>query len=430
MKAQTRARGSERIAKLQAQFPTIPRAIIIKTDMLREGVRYTPEIEEAGGQSLPFFLLWNPVHAENPTAEEERFLMIPWKLELADGSPVKVVLEDKSPYCVRKAGVEQYVLCRDGEEIERIFFEERPQWYMTTTSDGTLLPTVIQLFSCACLFGCQLRYCEYSRTGEQCRYCSLDSTVEDFQKRGFDYSIAAKPAHWAEGLTRALENGSIRHLSLTGGSLLDTHKEALHYSRALSALSAVREQVGSTVLLEVCCTAMDEEDQRLLKDSGLDVLAHHMDTWDERLWPVIVPAKARYIGRDKCLAALERAVEIFGWGNVQSNFVIGVETACPDGISDMEEGVESWRTCFASLLQKGIVPRTTVWQATEGSAYSDRELPPTEYFIRVAYERHLLMKEYQMYGQGLPYPCSRCNCWSCDLDFMRLLDDCRCSQCI
>jgi hypothetical protein len=29
------------------------------------------------------------------------------------------------------------------------------------------------------------------RTDEQCRSCSLDSTVDHFPKRGFEYSVAA-----------------------------------------------------------------------------------------------------------------------------------------------------------------------------------------------------------------------------------------------
>lgn len=420
--------GRERIAALRDQFPHLPRSILLKTDVLREGVRHTPDVEEAGASSLPFFLLWNPVHADNPRADEERMMMVPWKFDLADGTPVKMVLDETSPYTIRRNGG-GYVLCRDGEEVESISFEARPEWYMSTVGDGRLLPTVIQLFSRTCLFGCILRYCEYSRTGEQCRYCSLDSTVEDFQKRGFEYSIGAHPDHWAEGFHRALEYGPIRHVSLTGGSLLDTHKEAVHYSRILQPLRAVRERMGSTACFEACVSTMAEQDQRLLKDAGLDVLAHHMDTWLERLWPEIVPAKARYIGRDNCLAALERAVAIFGPGNVQSNFVIGVETAAPDGVRDLEEGVDAWRTCFRTLLEKGVLPRTTVWQSTAGSAYHGRERPPTEYFIRVGYARYELIKQHRMHGRGLSYPCRRCNCWSCDLDFMRLLDDCRCSQC-
>jgi hypothetical protein len=300
---------------------------------------------------------------------------------------------------------------------------------MTTVGDGTLLPSVIQLFSCSCLFGCILRYCEYSRTDEQCRYCSLDSTVDDFERRGFEYSIAAHPDHWAAGFRRALEHGPVRHLSLTGGSLRDTHKEAVHYSKILSPLKAVREEMGSTACFEACVSTMAEEDQRLLKDSGLNVLAHHMDTWEERLWPEIVPAKYRYIGRDSCLAALERAVGIFGPGNVQSNFVIGVEAASDSGIRDLDEGVERWQECFRTLLQKGVMPRSTVWQSTEGAAYYGRPKPPTEYFVRVGQARYELIKEYRMHGQGLPYPCGRCNCWSCDLDFMRLVDRCQCDQC-
>ena len=41
-------RGRARIDELCERFAELPRSIIVKTDVLREGVRYTPEVEEAG----------------------------------------------------------------------------------------------------------------------------------------------------------------------------------------------------------------------------------------------------------------------------------------------------------------------------------------------------------------------------------------------
>ena len=422
--------GAHSVEILCEQFPAVPRSIVLKTDVLCEGIRYTPDLEEAGQSSIPSFLLWNPKHADNPRAVDRQMLMIPWKFSLDDGTAVKITLENDSPYAIRKTGNGDYVLCHGDDEMAPIHFDKMPQWYLSTTSDGQLLPTVIQLFSPACLLGCILRYCEYARADEQCRFCSLNSTIEDFQKRGFQYSIGANPDHWIEGFRKALAGGPVRHVSLTGGSLLDTHKEAQHYARIFSALSPIRRESAQPVIFEACLSALREEDQVALKDSGVDVVAHHMDMWEERLWPEIVPAKARHIGRDTWLAALERAVDIFGWGHVHSNFVIGLEVTCAkSSVPSLAAGIDSWRRCFDRLLSKGIVPRTTVWQAAEGSAYTGRPRPPAEYYLRVGYERYVLLKGAELHGRAAAYPCYECNCWSCDVDFMRLLGGCRCGQC-
>jgi len=424
------ARGLARIQQLGERFPALPRSILVKTDVLREGVAPTPELEEAGASSLPFFLLWNPAHADNPRARDDQLLMVPWKFDLADGTPVKIVLCGESPYQVRGSAEHGFVLCRDGEEIEAVRFEQRPEWYLSSTSSGRLLPTVIQLFTRTCLFGCILRYCEYSRAHEQCRYCSLDSTVQDFAERGFEYAIAGHPDDWAEGFARALAHGAVRHVSLTGGSLLDRHREARHYCKILSRLNAVRASTGSQTHFEACVSAMEESDQKALRDAGLNVLAHHMDVWSEALWPEVLPGKARHVGRSRWLEALARAVEIFGPGNVHSNLVVGAEVAARGGRVDQERALAEWRECFASLLSTGILPRTTVWQSTPGAAYYGRPKAPTEYYVEVAYERYRLLVEYRAHGRGTPYPCWRCNCWSCDLDFVRLLDGCSCPQCL
>ena len=41
-------RGREYISELRGNFTALPDSIIMKPDMLREGVRYTPGLEEAG----------------------------------------------------------------------------------------------------------------------------------------------------------------------------------------------------------------------------------------------------------------------------------------------------------------------------------------------------------------------------------------------
>jgi hypothetical protein len=46
-------RGTERLAALCEAFPAVPRSIVIKADVLREGTRYTPDLEEAGRTTFP-----------------------------------------------------------------------------------------------------------------------------------------------------------------------------------------------------------------------------------------------------------------------------------------------------------------------------------------------------------------------------------------
>jgi hypothetical protein len=51
--------GNAYINELCRRFPDIPRSIVIKSDVLRNGTHFTPLIHELGQQSFPHFLIWN-----------------------------------------------------------------------------------------------------------------------------------------------------------------------------------------------------------------------------------------------------------------------------------------------------------------------------------------------------------------------------------
>src|SRR3972149_4854732 len=54
--------SGERIAELQQQFSAIPRSIVLKADVLTEGVRYTPALTTIGKWALPqihFIFEWD-----------------------------------------------------------------------------------------------------------------------------------------------------------------------------------------------------------------------------------------------------------------------------------------------------------------------------------------------------------------------------------
>ncbi len=192
-------RGQERIAALGEAFPTIPRSIVVKADVLREGLRHTPDLEEAGASSFPHSLIWNPQHAWNPheAAQVGQFITIPWKFDLPDGTPVVVRFSGHSPYEIRKANG-GYALCRDGEPIEDVSFQPKTDWLFKSTSSGTLMASVFLSWTREALLGCALRYCEYAKTGDQCVYCCLDGSLKQYQQHGIEYDLVVKPDAAAE----------------------------------------------------------------------------------------------------------------------------------------------------------------------------------------------------------------------------------------
>lgn len=423
-------RGADRISALAERFPQVPRSILLKCDVLREGIRYTPDLETAGELTFPHSLIWNPRHSWNPRrAGSGSLITIPWKIDLEDGTPILVRPGEQSPYELRRLDG-GFGLWRDGELVAPVSLEERAEWILRNTSTGTLMASVFLSWTRRALLGCALRYCEYSRDEEQCVYCCLDADLRAYREAGISYDLSVKPENAAETYRAALEEvGEIVDVSFTGGSLRDPHREVERYIPLFAALDEVRREMGARSEFSACMTAPPDRDLMLrLRDAGVNRLAPNMDCWEERLWPVIVPGKHRYVGRQTWLDAMVQGREIFGRGWVMTNFVVGPEMVAPGGFASLEEGVASWRRCFKWLLDHEVVPLTSQWQVEVGSPWGEAIPPPTEYFVAVGQAHHELMEASGAYDYQHCYY-ARAMAWSTTGDFRRLVRGCNCRCC-
>jgi len=426
-------KGSRFIDELCQRFPDIPRSIVIKADVLRNGTRFTPVIHELGQQSFPHFLIWNTAHVWNPDLkgiEEGQVITVPWKFDLSDNTPVVIRFDQDSPYELTRREDGHLFLQRDGEAVDEVSVEPATEWLYKNTSSGTLMTSVFMSWSRLGLLACALRYCEYTKTGDQCVYCCLDSTVEEFKDRGFQYTMSIKPEDAAETYRAAQEEvGFIESVSMTGGSLLDTAKEMERYIAIFGALDKVRKEMGKPTWFSGCLTARPDLSLiRELKKAGMDSIAPNMDCWEESLWPEIVPGKHKFVGRDYWIDSLMKSLEVFGKGNVGSVFVVGPEMSATSGFKREEDGIASWTRCFESLLGRDIVPVTSQWQTEVGSPWSDRVPAPTDYFLSVARARHQLMESSGMH-KAQHHHSYRNGAWSTDADFRRLVGRCQCDNC-
>jgi hypothetical protein len=425
--------GQERIEELTEKFPQVPRSIILKNDVLREGTRYTDELREAGAYACPHFLVWNPEHPWNPMMSGKEgceIISIPWKFDFADKTPVVIRYHPNSPYEIRKGGDGRYILHRDGQPIEEVFFEESPKWIWDNTSDGTMMGSVFMSWTREAILGSALRYCEYAKTDDQCVYCCLEASLKQFKDMGFKYSLSVQPDSAVEAYRAAHEEvGRIRNLAFTGGSLLDTKKEVKRYISLFEALSKARDEMGEKTIFSACITAPPDKDAlKGLSDAGLNTIAPNMDCWEEKLWPVIVPGKHKYVGRKFWIDSILMSLEFFGEGNVGTIFVSGPETVPPDGFKSLEEGIESWAGCFDWCLSNRVYPSHVVWQTEVGSPWADKEPPPTEYFLMIDQARHDCLVKHGL-EKAFTHYYFRAQAWQTGCDWRRLVDRCECDQC-
>ncbi len=435
MDATSSEKGRDRIAQLRARFPEVPRAIVIKTDVLREGIHPSAILPEIGPLSFPHFLVWNSDHPWNPAVKREGegagIKAIPWNFILEDGhTPVVCRVDPASPYDIRLTESGAFVLFRDGEPVEPVRFERGARWIFEETSDGTMNGSVFLSWTREALLGAALRYCEYTKSGDQCRYCCLDAEASRFGELGFKMDLAVKASCAAEAYRAAsAETGGIRQVAFTGGSLHDTKKEMERYAALYGAIRDVRDEIGADTQFYACLTAPPDRDVlRRLRDSGLNHIAPNMDCWEERLWPVIVPGKHKFVGRQFWIDSILMSLEVYGPGMVGSAFVVGPEMVAPWGFGSLEEGIASWARCFDWCTEHQVVPMLVPWQKEVGSPWQHEAPPPTEYTLAVFQERHRRMVDTGLYGV-MDHNYFMAQAWDTNADFRRLAHGCDCRNC-
>lgn len=423
----------KRVEELCEKFPEVPRPIVIKMDLLREGVKFTPLAMEIGKWAIPEFLPWDrEIHKDYKAIEgelvSEDWAWLPHSMTFREGITAKVVYDfirhHESPYEMR-AHEGGYWLFHGEDPVAEISFEKRPEWLSRRMADGRQMASVFVHSSPDSLLGFPIRLCTYYKPESICRFCCLNPAGKNIAKGDGYHDVIMSPETAARCFAAALDESEVRHVTLTGGALRNQKREADIYARVMERLAQVRDERGADVSLQVMSTALDDDGQKRLQDAGVDEVCFNMEVWAEELWPEVVPGKAEHIGRKKWMERLLRAAERFGRGRATCQFVVGVEmvsgkfSTYGDAIKSALEGIE-W--CAAN----GIQPDTTTWFQTPGSIYEPRKTPPTEYFLTVALERHKILEKYGMYfpldaRPNFSSACHRCGYLSPDSDFQWLL---------
>jgi hypothetical protein len=83
-----RLHGKERIASLHETFPGLPTSILLKTDVVRQGVRFTPAMERIARWALPqthLIFEWDHEDIHGPTDVTEGWTTYPTNCEKLHG---------------------------------------------------------------------------------------------------------------------------------------------------------------------------------------------------------------------------------------------------------------------------------------------------------------------------------------------------------
>jgi radical SAM protein (TIGR04043 family) len=305
---------------------------------------------------------------------------VPTAAEYVAGSPFVLSGEDDGGWAVY----------RDGVRLASASPAPRPRYYDLATADGVPY-WQIALLHLDSVASTVLQTCAYWGTDDQCRFCGIGVTLAAGR------TIAKKtPAMLAEVAVAARDLDGAVDATLTTGSTATPDRGAMYVARCGAA---VKEASGLPVQVQFEPPGdLDVLDR--VADLGIDSIGIHVESFDPAVLARVAPGKARW-GIEAYFAAWERAVAVFGPGQVSTYVILG-----------MGEDVELTVAGCRRAIDLGVYPFVVPLRPVPGSLMEEFRPPPRE-AVEAVYRRvvpHLAARGLS--AAGVRAGCARCQACS------------------
>lgn len=343
------------------------RLAALLVDLQAHGVRFEGEMERRSGGAGPSDsgMMW------------------------VEGIPLTVPVDNSvastSPFAIRQEDV-GFGVYRGSQRLAGALVQHRPRYYDLETAEG--IPYwKIGLLHLDSFASTVVQTCNYWGNADQCRFCGIGVSLAS------NRTIVKKtPEQLAEVALAAKELDGAVDVTLTTGSSNAPDRGALYVARCGKA---VKEATGMPV-------AVQFEPPRLLDiidqigDMGIDSVGIHCETFDPDVLAHVAPGKAR-TGLEGYFAAWERAVKVFGWGQVSTYVILG-----------MGEDPEVTVAGCKRAIDTGVYPFVVPLRPVAGSLMETWSPPDQAYTQRIYDEVAAYMTEAGMTGDVAKAGCARC----------------------
>lgn len=304
-----------------------------------------------------------------------------------------------SPFVLREeeAG---WGLYRDGRRLGDAKVPPRPNCYSLSTSDGVPY-WKIALLHLDSLASTVIQTCVYWDTADQCHFCGIELSLEAGRtipvKRPWQLAEVAKAARDMDGAV---------DVTLTTGTTNAPDKGAVYLAKCAKA---IKESSG----LPVQGQFEPPDDLSVLeqvKEMGVDSVGMHVESFDPEVFARVAPGKAKR-GVEAYFTAWEKAVEVFGEGQVSTYVILGMG----------EDPVVTADGCRRAV-DMGVYPFVVPIRPIPGSIMEDLLPPPPEY-VESMYRQvvpHLVANGFT--SSNVKAGCARCNACSAMSAFEREAD--------
>jgi len=377
------------------KYPDVPKEVIVKEDLLRQGMNFTHSALSNGSfRYKTYFLFTYDKTLRSELGEDDPFV-IPEDLRIRKGpynlldTVIHVYHNTASPYIVdRFEGVLQLRL--ENKPIAEVVLPKKPPYYGRVFDDGTRYESLVSLVQDHVAFSVPNRICQYFLKKEQCLFCDINMNVKQISKykdKLGDIGAVLNPDRVAEVLEIMVKTDDpeipIRAFYMTSGSILKPVKGKTDLDFSLEYVTKTRDRIGRKTPIVLITQAQPKEEVSILKDAGVTVHNANLEVWDPDLFKWLCPGKSRTIGRETWIKRVLDSVDVMGEGNVSPNIVSGVEMAQPHGFKTVAEAIESNRECYEFLMSHGVIPHLDSWCIERESALGDHPTISLDFFIEI-----------------------------------------------
>ncbi|MDP9151725.1 MAG: MSMEG_0568 family radical SAM protein [Myxococcota bacterium] len=246
--------------------------------------------------------------------------------------PIHTSAALSSPYAVRALGGTSAVLEHHGRPIAEVTFPALPRFYAETTSDGVPFWKIARLHGTDVLATTVLQQCvRYAVRENACRFCAIGQSLAGGQ------TIARKtPTQLAEVAEAAVRLDGVKHMVMTTGTPATPDRGA----RALTECAAAVTARVDLPIQAQCEPPGDDGWYERMKAVGVVSLGMHLEAVSETVRRRMMPGKSE-VTVARYFLAFERAVAVFGRGQVSTYILAGLGDNADDVVNVCHRLVES-----------------------------------------------------------------------------------------
>jgi radical SAM protein (TIGR04043 family) len=306
--------------------------------------------------------------------------------------PIHTAASLASPYLLRANGPNRAVLERGGVRLGDVSFPEPPRFYAGTTADGVPYWKIAQLHATDVLATTVLQTCiRYNDRATACQFCALGQSLEAGR------TIARKtPAELAEVAEAATRLDGVKHMVMTTGTPSSPDRGARVLAEAAAAVTA---RVDLPIQAQ-CEPPADDAWFERLKGSGVASLGMHLEAVTEEVRRRIMPGKAE-VPLSRYLAAFERAVAVFGRGQV-STYILA-------GLGDSHAAIVDM---CAKVAGMGVYPFVVPFVPIAGTPLETHSPPDPSFMRRLLPEVAAVIRQHGLSKNSIKAGCGRCGACS------------------